>query len=35
MAAIVKCFWMTGKGAFAEGTGIGGVLSRMPPEVLQ
>jgi hypothetical protein len=30
MAAIVKCFWMTGKGAFAEGTGIEGVLSRLP-----
>jgi hypothetical protein len=30
ITAFVKCFWVNGKGAFTEGTGIGGVLSRMP-----
>jgi len=35
MPAFVKCFWANGKGAFVERTGIGGVLSRMPPEGLK
>jgi hypothetical protein len=35
MTAFVKCFWMNGKGAPEEGTGMGGVLSRMLPEGLK
>jgi hypothetical protein len=35
ITAFVKCFWGNGKSAFVEGTGIGEVLSGMPPEGLR
>jgi hypothetical protein len=35
ITAFVKCIWVNGKGAFVEGTGIGGVLSRMPQESIE